>query len=1089
MSFLIALLIPPAAAEPNDLCPGFCPDLVTACGEPADCSGEVCTFEDSCLPGLSGLVTEVVPESPNDLNDYASPEWLCGWLVCAPTPDELAYSSAYGSTVIGIKEFMVAPGRKYLVRASLGADAGTWGFIDVVGGAVWENSATVTDAAVPVQLELLMDVPADHVGPISLRIHADGPGWMHLSDIVILELVDYEVWLRFAAPGAASHVDFSDGFIQRHLVTSGLHGYYPVPCAPGALGPTCIDPRLTEATAEVGAFSDWVEVSAMFSGGWRASHAWAVLDGATGAPLDGATVQVQMAWAPDEAAIVWDDTRTLIGHTAGIVLPDGIPNPSELLTHQGWIADEVLSDHDALLADPAWQPAAQPITWWTGTIFNTIDLFDDYAAVEDSLEMFADVGFNRRSFLGSEPTQAQEDRATALGLTKDLLHAESLLAPWNYLGVDYDLALLRSTADANLVNVPYYAATAEDFQTRPEDLFVVLGDEIGGLPLVGPLYTAGFHDFLVAEGFVPADFGVADWGAIAPLSNMGWWLVTSLRPDPIADPDAAKLFYWQMRWWNEATAQGFRQAMDALVAQPDWGAAYPASHNAGMPQAGYYYSFARGVEFQTMARAGAVSALLGEGFLLYRDVCLGQQLAYFADFTAGQARPWGLPMHGYVHGHRGDHVSKMLTLASRGYGYFNTYSYGPYDLSTGDGVGGLGELSVPWLSKVTASNHALAQAEPWLLGAVRPPAPIAILAAQSDAIWTELGAGTFDESGWHQAWSHAHHAVDVVVEDQLANELAGRSILLVTRAHLSATAWDAVRDWVEAGGTLVVGPGLPLADEYGQLVQARADWLEISSGPTSLDPATVTWSGAAFEVATSWAALTSDAPAIATYATGETAAVRVDRGAGHVVAVGFPLGDVYMDPAVNDCYDGGPPGSEHYPTGFSEAVLAAAAGIATEAGVDALRTVDVDDPLVEVVRVDRADGGAILATSYQDEPVTVTITALGLPAEVTEALSGTTLTVSGDTVVVTLDKTAVIGWVLAPPDEEEPDPTEEEPEPPTGAEPTLDEDEEPEGPVSEGEPDPKGCGCETGRPGVALAPLLALAGLLRRRRPAGFPTC
>jgi hypothetical protein len=113
------------------------------------------------------------------------------------------------------------------------------------------------------------------------------------------------------SPGlpTAAPVRFTDGWVLRHgIAADDPHGYYPRACY-GPVEPTCIDPALTETVAAPGAFSPWIEVSAMFDGGWRASHAWDVTNATTGAPLNDTTVQVQLAWAPDPAAVLWDDTR------------------------------------------------------------------------------------------------------------------------------------------------------------------------------------------------------------------------------------------------------------------------------------------------------------------------------------------------------------------------------------------------------------------------------------------------------------------------------------------------------------------------------------------------------------------------------------------------------------------------------------------------------------------------------------------------------------------------------------------------------------------------------------------------------------
>lgn len=1069
---LWAILAGVARADPNPLCLGTCADGAT-CGDSSDCGGDSCTFPDACLPGLAPLIEAVVPEEPNALNAHDE-GWQCGYLTCVAGPDALSFSGAK-ITQVATRDFSLEPGRTWLVRAMLGADAGAYGYVEVVGTDVYAVSPFVSDAPAPVPVTLTVALPEAHTGDLTLQLHADGTGSLHLSDIVVYDIADYGVWIRFAAPGAPTRTRFEDTYVLRHgIPADDSHGYYPRACV-GPVVDTCIDPALTETVADPGTFSPWIEVSAMFDDGWRASHAWDVTDATTGAPLTGATVQVQLAWAPDPAAVLWDDTRTLAGATVALVLPDGVPEPLGLLTDRGYLVDGPLSDLPALLADPAWTPAEPPVRYFTGSPLGRIDLFDEPSALDDTIELFGAIGFNRRSYLTDTPSADLQARAAALGMTKDLLHGEDILAPWNFSTTDLDLAALRATADANVAD-PAFAAVAADFPARPEDLFVILGDEIPGLQLAGPQYTQGFHDFLAAQGVLPADLGVAALTDVPPLASVRWTEVDALQPDPVANPEAARRFWWQLRWWNEATALAYRQVRDAIEQQPDWGAPYPMSFNAGTPFSPHYFTYPHGIEFQTMARAGAVTAYFGEGFLLFNDMCRAPQMSWYADFAAGQARPWGLPQHSYVHAHRGDQVAKALTLASRGHRYFDWYMYGPYDLSTGDGSGGLGALSTDWLTRVSAADDALAKAEPWLFDAVRAPAPVAILAAQSDPVWTDLGASSESDAGWHLAWTQAHLPVDFIVEEQLAAELAGRSVLLVDREHLSAAAWDVVAAWVEDGGMLILGRGLAGRDEFGQPVPERADWLGVTVGPVrfgKVDPARVTWAGSDIELTTYWAGLTGGVP-LATYQNGAPAVVEVAHGKGRAVVVGFDLGAQFLKPITEDCFSIVPPGAEVFPEGWSDAIRVAAGSLASAV----VRDVDADDPRVEVVRLQRADGGAIVVVPYANEPVTVTITASDLPAEVTDALTGATLPVSGGALTLTLDGATVLGWTdgAAEPgdtdDTDAPADTDGATEPPA-----TDEDD-----VPAADEEAKGCGCDTpGTPGGGLAVALVLLAARRRR--------
>ena len=111
--------------------------------------------------------------------------------------------------------------------------------------------------------------------------------------------------------------------------------------------------------------------------------------------------------------------------------------------------------------------------------------------------------------------------------------------------------------------------------------------------------------------------------------------------------------------------------------------------------------------------------------------------------------------------------------------------------------------------------------------------PVAMVAAQSDPLWwsaiEDLWGYTSpvasDEVGVYLALRHGHHPVRFLVEDRLAADLGeDTQVLFLQRRHLSEDAFQAIRAWVEAGGTLVLVGELPTHDELGQPA-GRDTWL------------------------------------------------------------------------------------------------------------------------------------------------------------------------------------------------------------------------------------------------------------------------
>jgi hypothetical protein len=988
-------------------------------------------FPPGVLPALAEIAAETIPEEQNRLNDFAS-GWEPGVIEMSASGGVMTYGSPFGITAVMTHDLILPAGRRFLISAWMKADPGTRGYFDVASATVGADSDLVAGESDFVPVSATFSIPPKHKGQLQMRFHGAGPGGVAVRDIAISELADYGVFVRVRLESAGAPALLRNATILRKGVPGGDPlGFYPAACA-GPPAADCIDGGILEVElpgSDGGGGGDdgwsaWLPASTWLAGGLRATHGLELLDLASGSPRDASELRVQVGWAPDPSAVYFEGTRSLVGHRVGLVLPEGAPPPPFLLADTGLLVDYVNDDRARLLASPGFSPAAQPDDYLTGTIVNTIDLFDDWSAVSDTLDLFRDVGFNVRSFLADEPSAADRAHADAAGLDKAILHAESLLQPYTYSSTDLDLPLLRATADAN-AEEPYYASVAAGFAAHPGDLFAILGDEIGGLFLAGPQYRAAFHAYLSERGLTPADLGKPAWAAVLPLEDFDWTQIPAVRPDPAAGAAAARLYYWQLRFWNEATARAFRQVREAIEAEPTWGGAYPMSFNVGSPDAFLYLTYGLGVEFQTMAEADAVSALFGEAFLGYNDWCQAQQLGFYGDYVAGQVRPHGLPVTVYLHAHRGDQPQKVLTLAARGVRGFLAYAYGPFDLTTGDGVGGLGEPAEFWLRNVAAANDALARVEPWLAGASRALAPIAIVGAQSDPVWTDAGAATRDEIGLHRALTHAHHRADVVVEERVAaGDLVAedRALVVLDRAHVSAAAFAALRGFVEGGGTLVLGRDLGLRDEYGQVDPSRTAWLGVSAGSESPAPApgsaAVDWlveSGPplSLPLGSPWRTLSAPgAQVLATYAGGEPAALEVERGAGRVVALGFDLGSAYLEPEL-DCDTSLSGGDGLFAEGWSSAIRAAVASLAARAGLAGTREVLASDPLVEVQRLTTAGGApAVVALNYNNASLgDLAVTVPGRSGAVLSALTGISYTAdAAGTVHLPLARGDVLVW-------------------------------------------------------------------------------
>ncbi len=1051
---LFVSLAVPARAAPSHYCPGTCADTGAACGSDGDCDGPVCAFADACLPGLARLVAAVVPEGPGGLNDAAS-GWTCGLLDCNADVDHLSFKSDYGITAIATKDIALKPGKRYLAIAEMRADPGAWGYFDIAG----DDIGGVSDEAVApewTRVTAFVTVPASpsgHTGQILFRLHADGPGYVGIRNIALLELRDYGVFLRFELLSPARPARFDAGFILRHAGDGP--GFYPVAC-PAESVPVagCVDPALLSVQAAAGDATPWIEVSRMFGpapGGWRVTIPWDLSDPIDGQPIDGGRVAVTVAFAPDDsgASNVWVGEREVVGNRIGVVLPEGVPSPVELLATPGFVADAIANDR-AVLAAAGAPPSAQPRAFKVGTMVNTIDIFDAPAAIaEDGLRLLAELGLNAADYFTDVPSAGERDLAQRLGLVNRFLHAEGLLGVAGYSDIDFDPAAIETLVES-VLDDPYWAREVGE-AAAAGTRFAILGDEIGGLSFAGPMYRAAYVAWLEEAGVTAADLGLESLSEALPLESFGWWKIPDVRPlDPAADVAAARRYYYALRFWNEATAETYAIARRSMVAR--FGD-MPAAHNAGSPLGGLYFQSALGSDFQAMARHRAVTGFFGEGFLGYQDDCHAWQLGVYADYVAGVTSPWreaaaargeSFPLASYLHAYRGDIGAKMLELAARGFEWFNHYSYGPYDLSTGDGAGGLGEPSRPWLERVRAGSELLAMAEPWLIGATREPASIVMLASQVDNIWSDADGVTAEEIGWHLALTQAHHPVDFMLEDEIAqglleNPLVSRKVLIIMRKHVSAAAWSAIARWVDAGGTLILGGDLATHDELGQYDRARSEWTLFFADPGgSPGSETIRWANtrgsASFAYAGAWSELVSIVGTAVGFSDDERAvALRIPRGRGRIYALGLGLGAHYRLPETT-CDGTRPAALAQRPSGFS-AVTREVMSDLVEAG-GAAPSVRADAPSVALHRLTSAAGEPlVLAIPWANEPVSLalTIPELARCERVREVLEGRELPVTFGSVLATLDGPAIFTWSTAdcaPPVVVEPAPEVVEPSPP-----------------------------------------------------------
>jgi MYXO-CTERM domain-containing protein len=983
-----------ALATPSAICPGWCEDGLTACGGPEDCGGgEVCTFEDVCLPGGAFAVERVVPGSEALLGDFSTWDFMYSGAMIDGAELVVGSSLPYIDWPAESADLPVEPGKRYFLRVDQSVDP------DALGRPVVLAYST-TNPLQSVEISgaqrvhgpwgvsgVVFSVGADTA--VRARLYGanagEGTDAVRFRDLALLELRDeYSLYLRAKLDDPLADVQMDPASAPL------LFG-----------GATYYGPDLPPVLVPAGQWSDWLDLGAAFP----ASSFTLGLTFEGGGPVQGT---LQFAWAPREDALVdalqFADPTGAVGFWA----PGGPPDPSHLADRIQPLSEVMAAD----LLQLAPVPTAPPALTGATTSFGWGPDYGDWSLTHPTVELLGAVGLNgvyQQDFPADEVTALQ-----AAGLT---WRTTLMGPPGAYLGpsVPYTLGGFEGEMAAYYASYPATSEAMAELGGSRDHLLIDMVDEAYGLMFVGPEYDQAFRDWLQTEicpvhhpgePCGPELFGAADWADIVALSGLGGTgmhvsAVDCLRPHPPEDPrpalcpnpetpftpESAALFSWQMKWWSTSSAQLFQRTrawLEDEAANTTPGDLPRISPQFGGPNA-EYMTWRMGTELQTMYREGAGNAFYGETFVGWNDSCLGQQFSAQADWLDGQLDPWGIDQRAvHVHPNRGSGPNKVFALVARGLDWISWYTYGPFQLTTGDGTGGLGPSSADELEEIGEANAALAAAESLLADAEVLSSGIAIVAAQTDPLWHDAEdegytlrtqALSADELGTHLALTHGHYPVRFLVEERLPQDLGpDTQLLYLHRKYVSNDAFAAIQGWVAAGGTLVLSGELPTHDEFAQLQPDRLAWFGLPAEPEPLEPRayaySVWWPGIGMlPAAGAHRSLDPSAGVVlATYEDGSAAAVDRAQGSGSVRMIGFELGVAYTerDPV---CLTGRLPMSlASYTDGYDpvlrNALLLPASTLSWP--------LTADEPLLEVIPIRSPAGDALVLLNYTGAPLVQT---------------------------------------------------------------------------------------------------------------------
>ena len=366
--------------------------------------------------------------------------------------------------------------------------------------------------------------------------------------------------------------------------------------------------------------------------------------------------------------------------------------------------------------------------------------------------------------------------------------------------------------------------------------YVSFGDEIG-LPAVdvkNPAKVEAFHEFLRRRGETPQSLGLPDWDRVKPLAALSGDVAVQIGVLPQEKKgDAGSLAGLKRLYWH---SQAFRaeQGIELFAAKTRQlkaalGDAVQTSANLGGMHPFYWMHQASFIE---AFKGGAMSLAWTEDY----TYCQPETSRLVADFQAAYLRKGAsyhdTPMMFYCMPHwPGNNPEQLVQNAVLEWGQnvkdLDFFDMKPDIWTTENFIAWRGGLPIRRAIRTLSGMAGLI--EDHLTPARTVPARVAMLLSESSDLWETEGKGQGAvEPGsvatnvsqeerkdiWY-ALRYAGYRVDHITEqDCIDGLLKNYSVLYVCGQNLERKAALAVREWVQAGGTVFATAGAARRDEF-----------------------------------------------------------------------------------------------------------------------------------------------------------------------------------------------------------------------------------------------------------------------------------
>jgi hypothetical protein len=497
---------------------------------------------------------------------------------------------------------------------------------------------------------------------------------------------------------------------------------------------------------------------------------------------------IQFANRSSDAAVVKTFTVDYSPSTMHIVMPPNLDTPDNIARLR---SDKDFAEEYGKIADNFnWPKAGKNPVKFPFFVTATLDPDTmDAGVVDRALKTLSQFGFN--------------GIASSSAFEKYGFHYKYIGGAGWYTKGSYsapDLEKIQKSADA-LYQSQIAAGIA------PQDIaFAMVMDEPAGEPLTKIAKDAasieGFRNWLKGLNLTPQDLLVNSWDDVKIVTD--------------ADKSTFPALYYYSEKYRTIALGNFL-AIQKKQLHDHWKSTFPVLTNFSDGAVYYANFYGQGVDYFTLLHDTDQNAIWSEdwsnGSSTYQDA------TYNVELMRAAARKNGQTIGQYLIAYAGrkgyDIRLKAVSEAARGVKIFKSYSYGPFWAQHEPSAW---QKNTSIWSDQAAAVREIGAVEDYLLPAMPKKAQVAILYSSASDIWNQKNlVYGFERMNTWLALTHAQIPVDVMGEDEVAGGfLNGYKVCYLSDPNITRAAAIKLRDWVQAGGTLIMTAGAGEFDEYNR---------------------------------------------------------------------------------------------------------------------------------------------------------------------------------------------------------------------------------------------------------------------------------